>query len=112
MRIIKLLVPAAVVSYGLLSRTAIGQEKLYVNPLSIEDSRSVADPTVLPFQGKYYLFLSGGIVAVSDDLVTWRHEHVTMPSGQRMPSAPNVFEYKGSVYFSGNNTGFFKAPLR
>jgi hypothetical protein len=109
-RIVKLLVLAAVASYGLLSRTAIGQEKRYVNPLSIEDSRSVADPTVLPFQGKYYLFLSGGIVWVSADLVTWRHEHVTMPSGQRTPSAPNVFEYKGWVYLSGNNTGFFKAP--
>lgn len=108
-RIIKFLILASVTSYGLLSRIANGQEKRYVNPLSIEDSRSVADPTVLHFQGKYYLFLSGGIVWVSDDLVAWRHEHVTMPSGQRTPSAPNVFEYKGSIYFSGNNTGFFKA---
>jgi hypothetical protein len=82
-RIIKFLILASVTSYGLLSRIANGQEKRYVNPLSIEDSRSVADPTVLHFQGKYYLFLSGGIVWVSDDLVAWRHEHVTMPSGQR-----------------------------
>lgn len=46
---------------------------------------------------------------MSDDLVTWRHEHVARPPGQRSPRAPNVFEYKGSVYLSGNNTGFFKA---
>jgi hypothetical protein len=107
--IIKLVVLAAVSSSGLLL-TAKGQVKRYVNPLSIEDSRSVADPTVLPFHGKYYLFLSGGTVWVSDDLVAWRHEHLAMPSGQRPPTAPNVFEYKGSVYLSGNNIGFFKAP--
>ena len=41
----------------------------YVNPLSVEDVRSIADPAVIRFGGKYYLFLSGGMLWTSSDLV-------------------------------------------
>ena len=55
---------------GILATTIDGQgtaNKLrYVNPLSIEDTRSIADPQT-PLR-KYYLF-SGGMVWSSDDLV-------------------------------------------
>ncbi len=108
-RTVKFLFLAAAFACGCLAASAYESSKRYVNPLSIEDSRSVADPTVLRFQGKYYLFLSGGAVWVSDDLVSWKHDRIQMPEGQRQPTAPNAFEYKGSVYISGNNTGFWKA---
>ena len=83
---------------GILAMSTAGQEtrtgaaaKLrYVNPLSIEDTRSIADPTVLRFQGKYYLFLSGGLVWNSDDLVHWKHHPVTMPPGTRGVTAPAI----------------------
>src|SRR6185369_7070107 len=75
----------------------------YVNPLSIDDVRSIADPAVIRFQGKYYLFLSGGFAWSSDDLVHWTHQPVSMPGGRRV-TAPNIFEYRGKLYLSGNDT--------
>jgi len=81
----------------------------YVNPLSIEDTRSIADPTVLRFHGKYYLFLSGGMVWSSPDLVNWTHHAVQLPGGRRGATAPNVFEYQGSLYLTGNDTGFYRS---
>ena len=100
---------AIVVALAISTELTSAQSGRYVNPLSIEDSRSVADPTVLRFHGKYYLYLSGGAVWVSDDLVFWKHEQIQMPVGQRQPTAPNAFVYKGSVYISGNDSGFWKA---
>jgi hypothetical protein len=98
-----------VIALGIFTKPARAQSGRYVNPLSIESSRSVADPTVLGFHGKYYLYLSGGAVWVSDDLVSWKHEQIQMPAGQRQPTAPNAFEYKDSVYISGNDSGVWKA---
>jgi len=80
----------------------------YINPLSIEDTRSVADPMVLRFNGKYYLFLSGGIGWVSDDLVHWKHQPATLPPGRRV-AAPHAFAYKDYLYLTGNDTGLFRA---
>ena len=98
--------------FGLLagSTLAIAEDtKLrYVNPLTIEDTRSIADPTVLRFQGKYYLFLSGGFTWSSDDLVHWKHQPATMPAGSRV-TAPAAFEYQGYVYLTGNDTGLFRS---
>lgn len=108
-RHIRSLVLAAAGS-GTLIMLADEPQGRYVNPLSIEDVRSVADPTVLRFHGKYYLYLSGGAVWVSDDLIRWKHERIQMPDGYQSPTAPNAFEYKGKIYISGNNTGFWKAP--
>ena len=90
------------------TRPGGGAKLRYVNPLSIEDTRSIADPTVLRFQGKYYLFLSGGMVWSSDDLVHWKHQPATMPPGSRV-TAPAAFEYQGYVYITGNDTGLFRA---
>ena len=109
MRTIRFLALAAANACGSLLVLVGEPPQRYVNPLSIDDVRSVADPTVLRFQGKYYLFLSGGAAWVSDDLVSWRHERIKMREGQPSPTAPNAFEYRGSVYLSGNNSGFYKA---
>jgi hypothetical protein len=81
----------------------------YVNPLSIEDVRSIADPAVIRFGGKYYLFLSGGMLWTSSDLVHWDHHAITLPGGRRV-SAPNAFEFRGNVYLTGNDAGLFRAP--
>src|SRR5690349_6873023 len=80
----------------------------YVNPLSINDTRSIADPAVIRFEGKYYLFLSGGFTWSSDDLVHWTHQPVSLPGGRRV-GAPNIFEYRGKLYLTGNDTGLFRA---
>jgi xylan 1,4-beta-xylosidase len=108
-RTIASLILATTAAYSSLPASAVEPPTRYANPLAIDDTRSVADPTVLRFQGKYYLYLSGGLVWVSDDLITWRYEHVTMPAGHPTPTAPNAFEYNGSIYLSGNDIGFYKA---
>jgi len=33
----------------------------YANPLVMEGAGRLADPTVIKFQGKYYLYLTGGV---------------------------------------------------
>jgi hypothetical protein len=80
----------------------------YVNPLSIENTRSIADPAVIRFHGKYYLFLSGGMVWSSDDLARWTHHPVTIP-GRRGITAPNVFQYRDHLYLTGNDVGFYRS---
>lgn len=92
-----------------LTVAAATAQNRYVNPLSIENSRSVADPAVLKFRGKYYLFLTGGGLWSSDNLVRWRQEKLSLP-GNRRAVAPHAFEYNGSVYLTGNDVGLFKAP--
>lgn len=81
----------------------------YINPLPIEDAPGLADPTIIRFKGAYYLFASGGMVWVSQDLVHWQHKPVTLPD-RRRATAPHAFEYNGQVYLIGNDTGFFRAP--
>ena len=80
----------------------------YINPLSVEDSRSIGDPFVLRFHGAYYLYLSGGLVWSSDDLVHWKHHQVSLPPG-KPAVAPAAFEYGGFVYLTGNDTGLLRS---
>ncbi|HWB85927.1 MAG TPA: family 43 glycosylhydrolase [Bryobacteraceae bacterium] len=81
----------------------------YVNPLSIEDTRSVADPTAIRFRGKYYLFLTGGMVWSSNDLVHWLHQPVSLPGRARRVAAPDVFAYHDYLYLTGNDTGLYRS---
>ena len=81
----------------------------YANPLVIENSRSVADPCVIRFEGRYYLFLTGGQAWVSDDLVMWKHYPYTLPGGRRI-AAPHAFVHRGQVWLTGNGTGLYRAP--
>ena len=80
----------------------------YVNPLSISDSDSIGDPFVLRFHDTYYLYLSGGMVWSSDDLVHWKHHPSSPPSGISV-EAPAAFEYQGFVYLTGNNIGLLRS---
>ena len=52
-RTVKFLFLAAAFACGCLAASADELSKRYVNPLSIDDVRSVADPRVLRFQGKF-----------------------------------------------------------
>src|SRR5439155_800608 len=72
------------------------------------DTRASRNPRKRRFPGKYYLFVSGGFVWSSDDLVHWKHQPATMPAGSRV-TAPAAFEYQGNVYLTGNDTGLYRA---
>jgi len=89
----------------------------YVNPLVIEEAGWIADPTVIRFQDKYYLYLTGGVspgafsgavVWSSGDLVRWEHHKVAIPEGREV-GAPAAFEYDGYIYLTGNDIGLFRS---
>jgi hypothetical protein len=85
----------------------------YVNPLTIEGAGNLADPTVIRFEGRYYLYATGGLgpgtsIWSSDDLVKWEH-HVARFEGHETSDAPAAFVYNGHVYVAGNGTGLFRS---
>ena len=89
----------------------------YVNPLVMENAGRLADPTVIEVEGKYYLYLTGGVspggrfggaVWSSDDLVRWEHHEVSIAGGRGI-GAPTAFEYEGYVYLTGNDIGLFRS---
>jgi xylan 1,4-beta-xylosidase len=89
----------------------------YANPLVIENAGRLADPTVIKFQGKYYLYLTGGLfpggrsgaaVWSSQDLVGWEYQKVAI-AGDREITAPTAVAYKDYVYLTGNDLGLFRS---
>jgi xylan 1,4-beta-xylosidase len=89
----------------------------YINPLVLENAGRLADPTVIKFKGKYYLYLTGGIMSAqnsgaaiwsSDDLVHWEYHKVSIEGGREI-TAPTAFDYKGYVYLTGNDIGLFRS---
>ena len=86
-----------------------GKAPRYINPLVMEDAGRLADPAVVKFQGKYYLYLTGGHAWESDDLVNWTYHDVVSTDGRDMSDAPGAFAYKGHMYLSGNSIGLFRS---
>ena len=80
----------------------------YINPLTLEEAGRLADPNVIRYQDKYFLYLTGGLAWSSDDLVQWEYHKITMPEGSRI-TAPAAVAYKGYVYLTGNDTGLFRS---
>ena len=89
----------------------------YVNPLVLENAGRLADPTVIKHKGKYYLYLTGGLMSekrfgaavwASEDLVHWKHHRVSLAGGRGI-SAPTSVVYKGYVYLTGNDIGLFRS---
>ena len=81
----------------------------YVNPLVMEEAGRLADPSVVKFEGKYYLYLTGGHAWASEDLVNWTYHDVRSVDGRNMSDAPGAFAYKGHMYLSGNSIGLFRS---
>ena len=85
-------------------------ERQYCNPLPMEigpGGNASGDVTVLKYQDKYYMYCTGGGAWVSSDLVNWEYEHVEHVS--RIPVAPDVAEYNGRFYMSGNDCPLYVA---
>ena len=111
---------AAVAALAVCAPAAQGAEgaKTFCNPLNINyqaygsQARTAADPVIVPFKGKYYLFSSiyrGGVPGyrVSGDLISWKpvkFAEAVLPKildakGEQM--APAVFAKDGYVYWQG-----------
>lgn len=82
----------------------------FCNPLPMEigpDANASGDVSVLQHGGKYYMFCTGGGAWVSSDMVNWEYRHVR--HAQRIPVAPDVAEYNGRFYMSGNDSPLYVA---
>ena len=66
--------------------------------------REAADPTIIAFKGKYYLFASkSGCYWSSDDLINWTM--ITSPDLPFEDYAPTVVAIKNTLYFLATNWG-------
>ena len=71
----------------------------------LEVAREAADPSMICFQGKYYIFASMTLgVWVSDDMVTWKNHRLpgNLPLYDYAPDVRVMGEY---VYFSASKRG-------
>ncbi len=93
-------------SISKVSFPELGESSRYCNPLPMEiGSRGNAsgDVTVLEgYDGKYYMFCTGGGAWVSEDMLNWDYHYV-----EHVPVAPDVAKFNGKYYMSGNDTGLY-----
>lgn len=94
-----------------------GKALRYANPLVIENAGRLADPTVIKFHGKYYLYLTGGFppgehpgaaVWSSENLGHWDYHKVSI-AGNRELTAPTAVLFEDFVYLTANGTGLFRS---
>jgi len=71
------------------------------------DFRESADPSVLFWQGKWYLYISGGSAYVSTDFVTWEHYPITPASPGY---APTIVEWRGEFWLTACHAPLYRAP--
>ena len=105
---------------------ALYEHRTYCNPLSIPDVprgtdgplrdtwpypydyRSISDPTVLYWDGKWYLYPSYGMAWVSEDFVTWKHVPCTPPEAKPGPQySPAIIPWKGKFLMTIHSDGLF-----
>lgn len=89
--------------------------KTYCNPIKVENCpfgyeapthRSIADPTVILHDGKWYMFPSYSMAYVSEDFVTWRHAQIS-PSD--LGYAPTVAKHRGFFYLYARSGELYRA---
>ncbi len=99
--------------------------KTYCNPLSIPqipkgeddgwaameytgepqaDYRSISDPSVMWYDGKWYLYPSYGMAYVSEDFVTWKHVRM---EPYNLKYSPSVVPWKGKFLLTGHSNGLY-----
>ena len=92
----------------------------YCNPLSIEnissgrwldcditkqderkfkDYRSISDPSVIYYEGKWIMYPSYKMAYVSEDLITWKHVDIGVDN---LRYSPAVVNFRGKWYLSGH----------
>ena len=97
---------AALFSAGLLQAQTLGQDARYCNPLPMEIGQGSAsgDVSVFQWEGKYYMFCTGGGAWVSSDMLNWDYHYVA-----GVPVAPDVCPYNGKFYMTGNSSNVWVA---
>lgn len=96
-------------------------KKTYCNPLRVvdyprgtslnsdcdaEDHRSLADPTVILYKDRYYMYPSYGMAWVSDDMYNWQHVPV---QPDNIGDAPTVAEFHDTFYLTANQSDLYRS---
>jgi len=90
-------------------------KKTYCNPLKIENypkgyeapsHRSLADPSVLFYDGKWYMYPSYQMAYVSEDFINWEHKKIEPCD---IGYAPTIVVHRGKIYLYGKNGKLYVA---
>ena len=73
------------------------------------DFREMADPTVLKFKNKWYIFPSYGLIWYSDDMVNWEYQPVAPFDKDLDLVAPTAVEKDGFIYMTACGNKMWRA---
>ncbi len=71
----------------------------YRNNGRMVDFRETADPSVLYYDGKWYLYPSCGMAWVSEDFCAWRHAPMNLDD---IGYAPTIMAHRGAFYLTAS----------
>ncbi len=72
------------------------------------DYRSISDPSVMYYDGKWYLYPSYGIAYVSEDFATWKHVECTPYDAPGY--SPSVIPWKGKFLLTAHSRPLYVGP--
>lgn len=78
---------------------------LWIDPAK-PDFREMADPSVLHYDGKWYLYPSCGMAWTSDDMVNWEHHRI---EPYDCGYAPTVVKFRDQFLLTACGTGIWQA---
>ena len=70
-----------------------------MDPRSINDYRSISDPSVIYHDGKWIMYPSYKMAYVSEDFVHWKHVDIGVDN---LRYSPAVVNFRGKWYLSGH----------
>ena len=85
----------------------------YCNPLKLENypkgyemppHRSLADPSVLFYDGKWYMYPSYEMAYVSEDFIHWEHHEI---EPRDIGYAPTIVKHRDKIYLYGKNGNLY-----
>ena len=72
----------------------------WLNNGARRDFRETADPSVLYYENKWYLYPSAGMVWVSEDFCSWEHVRMNL---EDVGYAPTIMLHQGSFYLTASD---------
>ena len=75
--------------------------------LPVRDYRSVSDPSVMLWDGKWYMYPSYGMTYVSEDFVSWRYEPCNIPCEPGY--SPTVVRTAGKFWMTRHSDGLYSS---
>ena len=77
----------------------LDMEQSHLDPRDYADYRSIADPSVIYYEGKWIMYPSYSVAYVTEDFVHWKHVDIGIP---HLRYSPAVVQFRGKWYLSGH----------